>query len=217
MEEAVCGTSSVECFGPVSRALVRDAAHSASFGYQRSALSGNLCLSVFRAQPLFQRQPIWHSGGFFGRNRLDRLCLPKDAFPKRWVDAKCSSREVVGALAPACRQLSRDCHSTRQILVAIFRCVRLSDDRHASANRVDLHEHEKHLAGAVDARKFDRLSCLFQSATRDSFAGSHVVCALWDCSVACRSHRCEDVRQAVGAARHPRAIELICDVSIAFV
>jgi CAAX protease family protein len=65
----------------------------------------------------------------------------------------------------------------------------------------DLYEHEKCVAGAAHACKFDRLPCRFRCSTRDRRARSDVVCAVRNCSLGCRRDRCQDIRQTAGAAR----------------
>jgi membrane protease YdiL (CAAX protease family) len=85
-------------------------------------------------------------------------------------------------------------HTTWWLLAAIFSCVQLDDDSHASADRVDLYEHEKRVVGAAHACKFDKLPCRFQRSTRDSRARSDVVCPVRNCSLDCRRNRCQDIR-----------------------
>src|SRR5260370_25830982 len=51
-----------------------------------------------------------------------------------------------------------------------FSRVHRGHDGHASADRVDLHEHEKRVVGAAHARKFDRFPGHFQRTTDDKAA-----------------------------------------------
>ena len=83
----------------------------------------------------------------------------------------------------------------------IFSRVQLGHDSYASADRVDLYEHDKRVVGAAYACKFDRLPCPFQSNTCDSRARSALVRPVRNCSLGCRRNRCQDIRQTVGAAR----------------
>jgi hypothetical protein len=123
--------------------------------------SADIRLPGLCSQPLFHGHPVWDSGWFLGRNRLDGLCIPENAFPEQWADPEHPTRAVLGPLALTCYQLSRDYYSAWRILAAIFSRVQLGHDSYASADRVDLYEHEKRVAGAAYACKFDRLPCPF--------------------------------------------------------
>src|SRR5208283_3850102 len=171
-----------------SRELVHGATHSTSPGPGCSPLSGKICLPGLCSQPLFHGHPIWYSGWFLGRNWLDRLCIPENAFPKQWTGTEHPTRAVVGAMALTCHRVSGDRYSTRPLLAAVFSRVHLGHDGHEGADRMDLREHEKRVIGAAHACKFDRLPCRFQCTTCDSCPRSDVVRALWNCSMDCRSN-----------------------------
>lgn len=125
----------------------------------------------------------------------------RKCFREQWASLEHPTRAVVGSLASTCYQLSWHRHSTWCLLAAILSCVQLGHDGHASADRVDLYEHEKRVVSAAHACKFDRRACPFQRSTRDSRARSDVVCPVRNCSLDCRMNRCQDIRQAAGAPR----------------
>jgi hypothetical protein len=103
-------------------------------------------------------------------------------------------------MALARYRLSWDRYSTRCRLAAVLSRVHVGHDGCASADRMDLHEHEKRVVGAAHAYVFDRFPGHFQRATGDGSARSDVVCPLWNCSMGSRCNRCQEVRKRIGAA-----------------
>jgi len=93
-------------------------------------------------------------------------------------------------MALARYRLSWDRYSTRCRLAAVLSRVHVGHDGCASADRMDLREHEKRVVGAVHAYVFDRFPGHFQRATGDGSARSDVVCPLWNCSMGSRCNRC---------------------------
>jgi hypothetical protein len=152
-------------FSQMSRAWVPPEWYTAlpipPFLADRSPLSAEIRLPGLCFQQLGHRRPIWDSGWFPGRNRLDGLCIPENAFPKQCAGLDHPTRGVVGPLALTCHQLSWDRDSTWRLLVAVFSRLQLGYDGYASADRVDLYEHEKRVVGAAHACKFDRLHLSF--------------------------------------------------------
>src|SRR5579863_4992469 len=167
----------------------------------RPPLPAKIRLSGLRSQPLRHGIAIWDPSRFLGRNWLDGLCIPENAFPKQCAHPEHPPRAVLVTLALTRNQLSWDRYSTWRLLAAVLPRVQPGDDGYASADRVDLHEHEKCALGATHACQFHGLSCRFQCTTCDSRARSNVVRPVWNCSLGRSGNRCQDIRQAVGTDR----------------
>jgi hypothetical protein len=119
--------------------------------------------------------PVWNSRWFSGRNRLDGLRLPENAFAKRCARARYLARLVVEPLAPSGYRLPRHRLSTRRLFVSLLPRVYPSHDRDAGVDWLDLYEHSERVVGAAHACKLDQLVGRVQPSTSDPRTGSDVV------------------------------------------
>jgi hypothetical protein len=184
--------------GGNSSALVCPAVHSPGSRSNSSIHAKNISFPGLHSQPFSNGSLLRRPRRAFGRNRLDWIWVSQNVFAAQSAWSQHLARTALGLMALAGRQLPRNSHAPRSVLVPIFPGLHFRYGRHARSHLLALHQYKKRANRSAHAHKLYRLPGSFQPSRRVSQARSDVVRILWRRVMDRRSHRGKKIRHTPG-------------------